>query len=76
MTYALWDHLQKQCVNLKKFSISYELIIDDYRNFLRILPEELTHLSLCGCILNMEAMMYLMDDTDRHYLCEYGTVHS
>ena len=69
MTYELWDHLETHCHNVKKFSISDELIIDDRKHFLKILPENLTHLSLRGCILNITAMRFLMDDTDSEYFC-------
>lgn len=69
MTWDLWDHLKKECVNLRKFSISYELLIDTWRDFLAILPEQLTHLSVPYCILNMNSMHPLMDSNQ----CKYFT---
>ena len=57
----LLDHLKLHCMNVKRFSITHEMLTEELNDFLRMLPQSLVHLSLRDCILCMETLSPLVD---------------
>ena len=57
----LSDHLKVHCVNVKRFSLTHEMLTKVLNDFIRMLPQSLVHLSLRDCILCMETLSPLVD---------------
>ena len=53
----LLDHLKVHCVNVKRFSITHEMLTEELNDFLRMVTQSLVH----HCILCMETLSPLVD---------------